>query len=45
MRLAAVTLMATSSDPQMLRRVAEVARNDPDERVQLQATRAISTDP
>jgi hypothetical protein len=43
-RLTAVTLMATSSDPEMLRRVAEVARTDPDERVQMQATRAISTD-
>jgi hypothetical protein len=41
-RLTAVTLMATSSDPQMLRRVAEVARSDPDDRVQMQAARAIN---
>ena len=40
-RLTAVVLMATSSDPQMLRRVADVARSDPDDRVQEQAARAI----
>jgi len=43
-RLSTVTLMATSTDPAMLRRVAEVSRSDPDERVQLQATRLVSPD-
>jgi hypothetical protein len=38
-RLAVVTLMATSSDPQILARVAEMAHSDPDPRVQVQAGR------
>jgi hypothetical protein len=40
-RLAAVTLMATASDPEMLARVAEMARGDHDDRVQAQAARVM----
>ncbi len=42
-RLSAITLMATSNDPEMLRRVAEVGRSDTDARVRDQAAR-ISAD-
>jgi hypothetical protein len=40
-RLTAVTLMATATDPEMLARVAEMARSDHDDRVQMQAARVI----
>ena len=39
-RLVAVTLMATSGESQMLRRVQEMAQSDADERVRSQARRA-----
>jgi hypothetical protein len=40
-RLTAVTLMATASDPELLARVSEMARSDRDDRVQAQAARII----
>lgn len=40
-RMTTVTLMATSSDPVMLRRVAEMARSDADDTVRDQAARTI----
>ncbi|HEX3658833.1 MAG TPA: hypothetical protein VHV55_23775 [Pirellulales bacterium] len=40
-RLTAVTLMATASDPELLARVGEMARSDRDDRVQEQAARII----
>lgn len=42
-RRAAVSLLATSSDPEMLRRVAEVARQDSDPDLRLEAARALET--
>jgi hypothetical protein len=41
-RRAAVTLMATSQDPEMLARVEEVARIDPDAAIRQQAARTLS---
>jgi hypothetical protein len=41
-RRAAVTLMATSQDPEMLARVEEVARIDPDSAIRQQAARTLS---
>lgn len=40
-RRAAVSLLATSSDPEMVRRVAEVARQDSDPDLRLEAARAL----
>lgn len=43
-RLAAVTIMATSNDPQMAARVRQLGISDADEQVRQQARRAIDTD-
>jgi hypothetical protein len=44
-RLTVITLMATTSDPQMLKRVAQVAHADSDSRVQKQASRILAEQP
>lgn len=43
-RRAAVTLMATSQDPQLLRRVEQVSREDADPEIRAQAARSIAGD-
>jgi hypothetical protein len=40
-RLAAISVMATINDPMMLKRIREMARNDPDRRIQEQGQRLL----
>ncbi len=45
MRVTAVTLMATSGDLELLKRVEQISRDDPDDHTRAQAAKALPPRP